>query len=403
MPTEQTGMRIGGEWNKRFSALVDTFRRNFEEKQEVGAALCVYHKGEKVADIWAGEKNAKTHAPWSENTLITVFSVTKSLTSLCFLILATRKKFDYDKPVSFYWPDFALGGKKDISCRLLIEHRAGLYAVEAPLALRDFADNKPRIYDALIKQKPFFLPGSMQAYGAQIWGAYAGELFRQVSGESVGTFLAREVAKKLGVDCFIGLPPEYENDLATLYPLSVFDRLSALIPDIIKGDTTEGRVARAFMSGNKSIEQAYMNPSMGPKSLGVFNEAWVHGLELPWVGGVTNARALAKIMNVLAVGGKAGKVQFANTELMRELTQENPLRYDLVLQKPLGWNLGFLKEERWLYSPNVEAFGHSGMGGSLALADPKAKLSFGYVCNKMDYKIRPDKTLALCKALYACV
>jgi CubicO group peptidase (beta-lactamase class C family) len=332
-----------------------------------------------------------------------VFSVTKSLTSLCFLILAARKKFDYDKPVSFYWPDFALGGKKDISCRLLLEHRAGLYAVEAPLTLRDFSDNKPRVYDALIKQKPFFVPGSMQAYGAQIWGAYAGELFRQVSGESVGTFFAREVARKLHADCFIGLPPEYEHDVATLYPVSVFDRLTSLVPDIIRGDTTEGRIGRAFMSGNKSIEKAYMNPAAGPKSLEVFNEPWIHGLELPWVNGIANARSLATIMNVLALGGKSGKLQFANAELMRELTQENPLRYDLVMQKPLGWNLGFLKEERWLYSPNVEAFGHSGMGGSLALADPKAKLSFGYVCNKMDYKVRPDKTLALTRALYGCV
>jgi CubicO group peptidase (beta-lactamase class C family) len=172
---------------------------------------------------------------------------------------------------------------------------------------------------------------------------------------------------------------------------------------MIMGETTEGRIGRAFISGNNSIEQAYMNPSAGPKSVEIFNEPWVRRLELPWVNGVANARSLATLMNVLALGGKLGKVQFAGAELMRELTKENPLRYDLVLQKPLGWNLGFLKEERWLYSPNVEAFGHSGMGGSLALADPKAKLSFGYVCNKMDYKIRPDKTLRLCRALYECV
>jgi CubicO group peptidase (beta-lactamase class C family) len=88
---------------------------------------------------------------------------------------------------------------------------------------------------------------------------------------------------------------------------------------------------------------------------------------------------------------------------MAELTRDNPLRYDLVMQIPHGWNLGFLKEERWLYSPNVEAFGHSGMGGPIALADPKARLAFGYVCNKMDYKVRPDKTLALCRALYESI
>lgn len=394
---------IHGEWDVRFTPLIDAFSRNFAEKQEVGAAICVFERGKKVADVWAGEKDRKTHAAWEKDSLIPVFSVTKALTALCFLILATRKKFDYDKSVSFYWPDFALAGKKDISCRLLLEHRSGLYAVERPLDLADFKDNYPRVYDALIMQKPLFIPGTDQGYGAQMWGAYAGELFRHVAHESVGQFFQREVARKLGIDAFIGLPPARDAHVATLYPVPVFDRLTALIPDIVMGETTEGRIGRAFMSGNKSIEQAYMNPSAGPKSVDVFNEPWVRHIELPWVNGVANARSLAAIMNVLASGGRYGKVQFANADLLRELTKENPLRYDLVLQKPLGWNLGFLKEERWLYSPNTEAFGHSGMGGPVALADPKAKLAFGYVCNKMDYKVRPDKTLRLCKALYECV
>ena len=394
---------LKGEWSLQFAPLADAFAANFDAGQEIGAAICVYQRGKKVVDIWAGLKDKSIDDPWREDSLVPVFSVTKALAALCFLILANRKKFDYDRPVAHYWPDFALAGKGEITCRQLLEHRAGLYAIEKPLQLSDFADNYPRVYNALILQRPLFIPGSNQGYGAQVWGAYAGELFRQVAGESIGQFFAREVAKKLGIDAHIGLAPANDHKVATLYPVSVFDRLAALVPDTIMGETTEGRIGRAFISGNNSIEQAYMNPSAGPKSVEIFNEPWVRRLELPWVNGVANARSLAMLMNVLALGGKLGKVQFAGAELMRELTKENPLRYDLVLQKPLGWNLGFLKEERWLYSPNVEAFGHSGMGGSLALADPKAKLSFGYVCNKMDYKIRPDKTLRLCRALYECV
>jgi len=394
---------LKGEWSLQFAPLADAFAANFDAGQEIGAAICVYQRGKKVVDVWAGFKDKSIDDPWREDSLVPVFSVTKALAALCFLILANRKKFDYDRPVAHYWPDFALAGKGEITCRQLLEHRAGLYAVEKPLQLSDFADNYPRVYNALILQRPLFIPGSNQGYGAQVWGAYAGELFRQVAGESIGQFFAREVAKKLGIDAHIGLAPANDHKVATLYPVSVFDRLAALVPDMIMGETTEGRIGRAFISGNNSIEQAYMNPSAGPKSVEIFNEAWVRRLELPWVNGVANARSLATLMNVLALGGKLGKVQFAGAELMRELTKENPLRYDLVLQKPLGWNLGFLKEERWLYSPNVEAFGHSGMGGSLALADPKAKLSFGYVCNKMDYKIRPDKTLRLCRALYECI
>lgn len=396
-------MQINGEYSQRFTQLAEAFRQNFAEHQEVGAAICVFYRGEKVVDLWAGFKDQKSRAPWSADTLVPVFSVTKALTALCFLILALRRRFDYNRPVAHYWPDFALAGKKAITCRQLLEHRAGLYALDTPLMLTDFRDNYTKVYNALILQKPLFVPGSNQAYGAQVWGAYAGELFYQITGKTVGQFFAREVAAKLKADAFIGLPPEHDQRVATLYPVSTVERISALIPDIIGGNTTEGRIARAFLSGDRSIERAYMNPSPGPQMLNVFNETWVHRLELPWANGITNARALASIMNVLALGGKAGKVQFANTELLRELSKANPLRYDLVLQKPLGWNLGFLKEELHLYSPHTETFGHSGMGGPVAFADPKAKLSFAYTSNKMDYKVRPDKTLRLCRALYACI
>lgn len=396
-------MQVNGEWEKPFLPLVAAFNQNFVENQEYGASVCVYHRGAKVVDIWAGLKDRSNSEPWHSDTLVPVFSVTKALVSLCFLLLARRGRFEYEKPVAYYWPDFAMAGKKDITCRQLLEHRAGLYALDTPLQLSDFRDNYAKVYRALIVQKPLFLPGSSQAYGAQTWGAYAGELFRHVTGQSVGKFFAREIAARLNADAFIGLAQERDNQVATLYPLSPLDRIAALVPDFFWGNTTEGRVARAFVAGDRSIERAYMNPSLGPRALETFNEPWIRRLELPWANGIASARALAKIMNVLALGGRTGKIQFADAALMRHLNRSNPLRYDLVLQKRLGWNLGFLKEETDLYSPNSESFGHSGMGGPVIFADPRTRTAFAYVCNKMDYKIRPDKTLRLCQALYQCL
>ncbi|MCS6971859.1 MAG: beta-lactamase family protein, partial [Leptospiraceae bacterium] len=388
---------IHGECAPRFAALQAAFQKNFAENREVGAALCVFHQGKKVVDIWAGYHDAQKALPWQKDTLVTVFSVTKALASICFLLLAKRKKFDYDRPVSDYWPDFAMRGKKHITCRQLLEHRAGLYAIETPLTLRDFAENYPRVYRALIEQRPLYVPESQQGYAAQAWGCYAAELFRHIAGESIGKFFAREVAKRLGVDAFIGLPAEKDPQVATLYPVSTAERLTALIPDIVFGNTTEGRIARAFLSGDRSIEKAYMNPALGPHGLLVFNEPWLRRLELPWANAVANARGLATIMNTFATKGAN---PFADHALLRELMRPNPLRYDLVLQKRLGWNLGFLKEELHLFSPHPESFGHSGMGGSLAWVDPKSQLAFAYVCNKMDYRVRPEKTLRLCHALY---
>ncbi|MBV6493894.1 MAG: hypothetical protein LDLANPLL_01918 [Turneriella sp.] len=396
-------MQVHGEWDSRFKNLVAAFEKNFNTKEDYGAALCVFHKGTKVVDVWGGVKDTKSKEPWGENTLATIFSVTKALTSLCFLILATRKKFDYEKTVASYWPHFALSGKTDITCQVLLEHRAGLYALDRKLSIYDFIDNPQKAYDALIYQKPVARPGEIQGYGAQAWGAYAAELFKQVTGESIGTFFSREVAKPLGVDAYIGLPDSKQDAVATVYPVSAFERVAMVALDAFKGDTTEARIARALISGDTSIQRAYTNPSMGDLGLRAFNEPKVRSAELAWANGIANARALATIMDVLAAGGKKGKADFANPSLVQLLTYENPLRYDRVLQKRLGWNLGFLKEETHLFSPNTETFGHTGMGGSLTFADPKTQLSFGYVCNKMDYKLRPDKTIALCHALYSCV
>jgi CubicO group peptidase (beta-lactamase class C family) len=53
--------------------------------------------------------------------------------------------------------------------------------------------------------------------------------------------------------------------------------------------------------------------------------------------------------------------------------------------------------------PNPRSFGHGGMGGSMAFADPDAHLGFGYVMNEMHmglWLIDP-RAVALIEAVYA--
>ena len=75
---------------------------------------------------------------------------------------------------------------------------------------------------------------------------------------------------------------------------------------------------------------------------------------------------------------------------------------DLVLQKPVGWSNGFCKEERHLFCPNAESFGHPGMGGALGWADPVEEVAIGYAMNRMDWRIRSPRIIALCRKLYDC-
>ena len=51
--------------------------------------------------------------------------------------------------------------------------------------------------------------------------------------------------------------------------------------------------------------------------------------------------------------------------------------------------------------PTREAFGHAGLGGALGWCDPVHELTFGYVMNKLDWRVRSPRAVALCESLYA--
>lgn len=396
-------VQIHGSCHKKFLAVRESFESNFLNGDEVGGAVAVYYKGAKVVDLWAGYKNKETSVLWAEDTLVPFFSVTKGLTALCFLMLAERKKIKYENPVSFYWPEFGKNGKEAITVKELLEHRAGLHALDKKLDMEDFWKNPKKVYEALVSQKASYMPGTNQGYGAQIWGAYAAELFFQITGETAGVFFKREIANKLKLNLHLGLPESQQNKVAKLYPVSAFDRIKLLLPQIIKGEGSEGRAGRDILFGNGEVKRAYLNPSVGLKGLEMFNDPILHKQELLWANGIGDARSLAKMYDMLANGGKKGLRKFVSPKLLKILAEKNPLKYDIVIHKPLGWSLGFLKEEIGLFSPNYEAFGHAGMGGSLGFADPKAKIAMGYVCNKMDYRVRAPKTLNLCAAIYQSI
>ncbi|WCL50897.1 serine hydrolase domain-containing protein [Leptospira sp. GIMC2001] len=379
------------------------FEKNFQDHDEIGAAITVYHKGTKVVDLWAGYKDKNTFSLWEEDTIVPVFSVTKGLTSLCFLILATQKKINYDEKVALYWPEFASKGKENITIRELLEHRAGLHVLDCNLLIEDFWNNPDKVYNALISQKPKWIQTDRQAYGAQVWGAYAAELFKQITGETAGNFFNREISKKLKLNVFLGLPSVYQSRVATVYPVSSIDRIRSLIPHFFNRNDSEGRTVRAILTGDTNTTRAYLNPWIGFRGLHAFNDPDLQTSELLWANGMADARSLAYLYNIFVTNGKNLKIKIATKKILDELTSPRVLKYDEVIHKNLAWSLGFMKEETGVFSPNPESFGHPGMGGSLGFVDTKAKISIGYVCNKMDYRNRPLKTLALCKAVYESI
>lgn len=394
-------MTIEGHVEPGFEAVRAAFEENFTRRGELGAGFVVRHRGQVVVDLWGGIADPETRRPWVRDTPCVVCSTTKGLVAMAFLMLEDRGEVDLEQPVAEAWPEFAAHGKDQIAIRTLLNHRAGLSLLDTPLILEDFGRDDGKVHEALVSQVPAWVPDTEQGYGAQSWGAYAGELFRRLTGTTVGAWLAEHVAAPLSADLWLGLPEAINERRATLVPVPRGAVLRHQLPAALARDTTEGRVFRRALLGKRTIAgRALTNPALGEQRFGVLNEPSVLAVELPWMNGVVTADGLSRAYAALL--GEIDGVRLVRPESLRPLRQRQTWsERDQVLQKPVGWSQGFLKEELTLFSPNPASFGHSGAGGSVGWADPDAELAFGYVMNQMDWRIRSPRAIALAHAVYA--
>jgi CubicO group peptidase (beta-lactamase class C family) len=126
-------LTIYGDCDPRFERVRGTFVENFQRHGEVGAAVSVMVDGHCAVDLWAGHADqAKTRA-WERDTIVNVWSTTKGLCAMCAHRLADHGQLDFGAPVAKYWPEFAQAGKGMIPVSYLLNHKAGLAAIRAPL------------------------------------------------------------------------------------------------------------------------------------------------------------------------------------------------------------------------------------------------------------------------------
>jgi CubicO group peptidase (beta-lactamase class C family) len=184
---------------------------------DVGASAAVFVDGEPVVDVWGGFADADRAIPWQRDTIVNVWSVTKTMTALCALILADRGELDLAAPVARYWPEFAAAGKDGVLVRHLLAHTAGLPSWDEPATAEDLYD-WPAATARLAAQAPQWEPGTAAGYHSLTQGFLVGEVVRRITGHSLGEFLADEVAGPLGADFHIGLSAGHDHRVALSIP-----------------------------------------------------------------------------------------------------------------------------------------------------------------------------------------
>jgi CubicO group peptidase (beta-lactamase class C family) len=330
------------------------------------------------------------------------FSATKGLVAVCFLMLADQGRIDLDAPIAAYWPELGRGDTAKVTARMILDHRAGLSAVDAPLTLLDVRDDPQKVHDALVQQVPLWEPGTDQGYAACSFGLYAAELFRRVAGESVGAFFATHVAGPLGVggEAVLGRPDALNVRPARLLPVSRATLFGQQIPTALFRTNHDARLFRRVIAGRRTdAGRALLNPTLGPTRFEVLNDPAIQAIELPWMNALTTARALAKVYAPLAGDGSHDGVRLVRAEAIEPLGRRASwTERDRVLQKPIGWSAGFVKEGPGVFTDDPRAFGHPGAGGALGWADPARGLAIGYAMNQMDWRVRSPRAMALCHA-----
>ncbi len=379
---------FGGEAHPRFESVARAFRRNFANGSEVGAACCIYWRGEPVLDVWGGLADAGTRRTWEQDTLVGVFSASKGAVAICLNRLAEMGAIDLDASVASYWPEFGQAGKSTITVRSVLAHRAGLPVVEADLTRQQVFDGAP-VVASLETQTPLWEPGTAHGYHARTFGWILGEVVRRVTGRTLGTYFAEEVARPLGLEFHIGLPEALEGRVATLYPPPA------------PTDPAEIAIREQFMGAGTLLGRVLEGP--GDLAYGdVWNSRELHAAEIPSSNGIASARALAR-RYAAAIGQVDGTrlLQPDTVDRARRAVSEGP---DRVIHLETRFGLGFMLPPTLGLDCGPSSFGHPGAGGSLGFAEPAKELAFGYVTNQMNMGMTGDaRTRNLIQAVYAAL
>jgi CubicO group peptidase (beta-lactamase class C family) len=367
---------IQGFVQEDFRPVAEQLQKQLEEGAEAsagGAAVCVYHEGERVVDIWAGAKAPDLE--WESDTLALSFSTTKGVMATMVHTLVDRGLLDYDDPVAKHWPEFAQAGKEAITVRQILSHQAGLYPIRSLIDHADRMLDWDHMTSALAAAKPVRKPGSRSGYHGITYGWLVGELIRRVTKTSLKEAMTTLLIEPLELDgFFLGAPAEARARLATLIqptfkPPTLWSRVKAWFL----------RVLCIVLGLDPTLVKEALLPR-GCKEI-FFSERMLDA-EVPAMNGVFTARSLARMYAMLAGGGLLEGKRFLSEKTLRRATQVHSRWLDAVVGFPMRWRLGYhlVGTSRGIL-PN--AFGHFGYGGSGAWADPDRKLSLAMTLNRV--------------------
>ena len=373
-------MKVKGQCNEQFGRVKELFQELHTSGKEKGSSYAVYKDGEAIIDIWSGYSDADETKPWNRNNLATVWSTTKGVAAITCALAVERGLLDYSEKVSYYWPEFSVNGKEDITVEMLLSHQAGICGAQTD-EVNDYYDQE-LMASKLAIMKPIWEPGTASGYHSMTFGWLTTELIKRVTGKTLGVYFREEIGNDRDIDFYIGLPESEENRVAEMIPFS-------------KEDNNQNE--------NAEPNDAQKASGSGPNLLKPQNTRAWRAAEIPSANGQGSAYGLAKLYSLIVPSDPSLKILKDST--VDAMTRSRIEGRDMVLGMVTRWGAGFImNKHKVIYGPVEKSFGHSGFGGSCAFGDPKNKLGISYVMNKMKNNAAGDgRSITLINETYKCL
>ncbi|MHB8379720.1 MAG: serine hydrolase domain-containing protein [Acidimicrobiales bacterium] len=356
---------VQGTATERFDVLRENLEESLAIGDDVGASVAVIHHEELVCDLWGGFRDAARTIPWDRNTLVNVWSTTKTMIFLVALMLSDRGQLDFNATVASYWPEFGAHDKGAIEVRHLMNHTSGLPGWSDAVRAEDLANWELCVQD-LADQAPWWDERTRSGYHLATQGFLIGEVVRRITGTTIGQFFKTEVADVLDADFFIGLPESEEHRVSVVIPPAEteplpVDRLSvgyrARTSPVISADTPRHR--------------------------------WWRAAEIPAANGHGNARSVALVQQIVANNGHALGHRFFKESVGERLFHVQTSGVDQVLDFDVNFGLGYgLASSAVPVGPRTCYWG--GFGGSFVIMDQDLDLTVAYMMNKMQVGLVGD-------------
>ncbi|CEF59636.1 Beta-lactamase-related domain and Beta-lactamase/transpeptidase-like domain-containing protein [Strongyloides ratti] len=387
---------IDGKCNETFKIVQDQFKINFQKGWESeGASIAVFHKGECVVDIYGGYADKSCNKKWTSDTLSVVFSVTKSIASICLAILIDRGYVFYDDLVTKYWPEFGKNGKENITIEMILNHRSGLVHMGRVMTIDEIYDRN-LLRKSIEDMKPIFIPNTKTAYHTLLFGWIIDMLVEKIDplNRSISQILKEEYCKKYNLDIFIGILPEYFYRLTRIKKFKINNAISETI-----NDWRIGKLGYYYYKPTSLMKECLRDLYSIGKDFRMFNNPQILTLEFPSAGGVGNAYSIAKLHDIAF---NRDEINSLSINIKRKIFKIPDKHFDYTTGESLrkGYGFNYTKSIK-----NTWQIGHQGVGGQNIKVDWENDLVICYLTNGMKAGVGEHvRTLkVLEKAIYKCI